>query len=186
MWQALGGDPPKRGRARAFWRDGDGLNVSLSDDKGAWYDFRDNSGGGILDLIQCVLKCSRQDALKWLADFTCTTLQDTAFTDGERLDYARRKAQAAAEARDLLAWRDRLIEALQGARDSYFQAYHRTRRVIQRRGLVSPEGQLAADMYESYEARYQELDRSLDRLRHAPMATLLPFYRTRNLWRAAA
>ncbi len=71
VWAGLGGDPPERGRARAFYRDGDNPHaVSLSDAKGCWYDYRDNIGGGVLDLIQHILGCDRRTALRWLADFT--------------------------------------------------------------------------------------------------------------------
>ncbi len=49
VWLALGGSAPRRGRARAFWRPkADGLNVSLSDKRGGWFDFRDSIGGGVL------------------------------------------------------------------------------------------------------------------------------------------
>ena len=40
VWAALGGGPLRQRRGQAFWRDGDGYNVSLNDDKGCWHDFR--------------------------------------------------------------------------------------------------------------------------------------------------
>src|SRR2546426_428714 len=63
VWQALGGGPLRHGRGRAFWRDGDGYHVSLSDPKGTWYDHSRGEGGGILDLISLARGCSRADAL---------------------------------------------------------------------------------------------------------------------------
>jgi hypothetical protein len=186
VWQALGGKAPKRGRAPAFWRQTKDLNVSLDDAKGAWFDFRDSTGGGVLDLVQHVRECSRQDALKWLADFAGVPLQDRPLTEGERREYARQRAVAEREAGALIAWRDRLARALEEARDGYLRAYHRAVRVILRHGLDAPEGQLAADVADCYEARYQELDRKLDVLRRASMTALLGFYRTRNLRSVAA
>ena len=69
VWVDLGGPELRRGRGRAWWRAGGGYNVALDDVKGAWIDHaRDNSGGGILDLITIVQGCSRAEALHWLAD----------------------------------------------------------------------------------------------------------------------
>ncbi len=68
VWVALGGDQPKRGRAPAFYRDGDNPEaVSLDDRRGVWYDYRDNVGGGVLALIQRVRCCRSREALHWLA-----------------------------------------------------------------------------------------------------------------------
>src|SRR6266849_2375796 len=95
IWVALGGDPPKHGRARAFYRDGDNPQaVSLNDSKAVWYDHRDRNGGGVLDLVQHVLSCDRRAALGWLADFTSLPLEDRAFKPAERREYERRSAQA--------------------------------------------------------------------------------------------
>jgi len=53
VWLSLGGEQPKHGRARAFYRGGDNLHaVSLDNTKGCWFDHRDGIGGGILDLIR--------------------------------------------------------------------------------------------------------------------------------------
>ncbi|MEO8051434.1 MAG: hypothetical protein ABI833_13535, partial [Acidobacteriota bacterium] len=55
VWLALRGDPPKRGRARAFFRGGDNpLAISLNDARGCWFDYPGGIGGGVLDLIQRV------------------------------------------------------------------------------------------------------------------------------------
>ncbi len=82
VFVALGGDPPKRGRARAFYRNGDNAQaVSLDDAKGCWFDHRDGVGGGMLDLIQRVLGCDRADALRWLSIVTGTPLADRSLTD---------------------------------------------------------------------------------------------------------
>lgn len=179
VWQALGGDPPRRGRARAFWRGGDSYSVSLSDAKGTWYDFRDSIGGGILDLVQHVRGDGRREALKWLADFGCIPF-DRPLTEAERREYRRRKVQAESEARALVTWRDGLIATLRGARNVYFEAYHRARLYIRDHGLDAPLGELAADVYEIAEVRYQALDEQLDLFRDANFAVLLPYFRAHD------
>jgi hypothetical protein len=114
VWQALGGDPLKHGRARAFWRDGSNnpQAVSLSDDKGAWYDHRDNVGGGVLDLVQRVRGCTRSDALKWLADLNGSTLEDRPTT--ERREFARRRDRAGADSQRILDWRSGRLFEIEG------------------------------------------------------------------------
>jgi hypothetical protein len=102
IWVALGGDHPKHGRARAFYRDGDNPQaVSLNDAKACWYDYRDNIGGGVLDLIQHVLGCDRSTALHWLADFTGLALDDRPLTAAERRAYGRLRARVEQLARDV-------------------------------------------------------------------------------------
>lgn len=68
VWCGLGGGPLRARRGRAFWRKGDGLNVSLNDEKGVFYDFPPGKGGGILDLVQKARGCDRKAAVQWLAD----------------------------------------------------------------------------------------------------------------------
>lgn len=72
LWAALGGGELKRSagqfRGRAFWRDGDRDNISLSPDTGRWFDFVTNTGGGWLTLTETALGVSRRDALRWLED----------------------------------------------------------------------------------------------------------------------
>lgn len=82
IWMALGGEEPKHGRARAFWRKGDNpQSVSVSDAKGAWFDHRDGKGGGVLDLIQRVRGRTRSDALQWLADLNGVTVDSRPHRD---------------------------------------------------------------------------------------------------------
>jgi hypothetical protein len=39
VWVGLGGDPPDRGRARAFYRNGENPQaVAINEAKGCWYD----------------------------------------------------------------------------------------------------------------------------------------------------
>lgn len=84
VWIALGGDPPIRGRARAFYRDGDNPQaVSLDNEKGVWWDHRDGKGGGVLSLIRSVLRCDSGDAVRWLEDLHGMPIDDYSFTRGE-------------------------------------------------------------------------------------------------------
>ena len=39
VYQALGGPKLRHNRGPAFWRGGDGFNVSLEDPRGVWHDF---------------------------------------------------------------------------------------------------------------------------------------------------
>ncbi|HKD07679.1 MAG TPA: hypothetical protein VKB79_17395 [Bryobacteraceae bacterium] len=102
VWRMLGGPPLRHGRGRAFWRDGNGLNVAIDDEKGVWMDHADGVGGGILDLISRVRGGSRSDALRWLADASGVTLatpkadpwawihRDAIAQDGDNAHYWRR------------------------------------------------------------------------------------------------
>ena len=74
---ALGVGPIRHGRIRAWWRQGDGCNVSLDDRKNTWFDHARGQGGGMLDLIGAVRGCSRAEALAWLADYVGQPLQVT-------------------------------------------------------------------------------------------------------------
>jgi hypothetical protein len=102
VWKALGGDPPKRGRARAFWRDGDNRGaISLSDEKACWHDFVTGDGGGVVSLISLVQGCDRGTGLRWLSELVGLPLSDRPFTQAERRAYARRCAEAEQLARDV-------------------------------------------------------------------------------------
>jgi len=99
-WQQLGGDPPRRGRARAFYREGGNPGaVSLNDEKACWHDFVTGEGGGVLDLVQRIRGCNRADALRWLSETVGIPLE--ARPVGERRAYAVRGARAELEASQL-------------------------------------------------------------------------------------
>jgi hypothetical protein len=102
VWETLGGDRPKHGRAPAFYRNGDNPQaVSLDDRKGIWFDHRDHVGGGVLDLVQRVLGCDRGAALRWLAEFTGLPLENRILTLRERREYAQRCTRAQRLAREV-------------------------------------------------------------------------------------
>jgi hypothetical protein len=113
VFVALGGNEPKRGRARAFYRDGDNRQaVSLNDAKGCWYDHRDGVGGGMFDLIQRVLGCDRAAALRWLSNFTGLPLEDQPASRRSRRAFAERRREARIEAEMIGFWRDALMPEL--------------------------------------------------------------------------
>jgi hypothetical protein len=100
VWLALGGPEPKHGRACAFYRDGNnGQAVSLNDAKGCWFDHRDAVGGGVLDLIQRVLRCDRVGAMRWLSSFTGTPFEDRPATRAERRALAEQREREQREMR---------------------------------------------------------------------------------------
>ncbi len=69
VWTALGGGRLISGRGAAFWRNGDGYNVSVNPDRQAWYDFAAGVGGGVLDLVCVALnETSRKEAMQWVID----------------------------------------------------------------------------------------------------------------------
>jgi len=94
VWRSLGCGPLVRGRGRAFWRDGDGLNVSVSDRKGCWYDFVAGTGGGVIDLVVYVKGGTRAEALAFVADLAGVKLETGKLTRREKRDYARQREQA--------------------------------------------------------------------------------------------
>jgi hypothetical protein len=89
VWSALGGGQLRRGRGQAFWRDGDGFNVSVSDQKGCWYDFVTGDGGGVLALVQRVRGGTRAEALRWIAEFAGVPLGQPVPSQ-TRIEHARR------------------------------------------------------------------------------------------------
>jgi hypothetical protein len=105
VWHALGGGELRHGRGQAWWRKGDGWSVSLSDDRGAWYDYRDSIGGGILDLIRHVRGGTRGQALRWLADAMGIELDgNTPLSPKQRQCYARARHDAPELARVATLW----------------------------------------------------------------------------------
>jgi hypothetical protein len=116
--QALTGEKPQHSRIRASWRGGDGYNVALDDSRGIWKDFATDEGGGVLDLVARVQGGTRQDALKWLADFVGVQLEDQQFTPADR---ERWTAERRGLERDLPAaryWRRGVLVLLEAVLDA--------------------------------------------------------------------
>ena len=178
VWQALGGDPPVRGRAKAFFREGDNPQaISLNADKMCFFDHRDNVGGGVLDLIQQVRGGTRGAALRWLADINGVALDDRQMTAAERREFAHRRAQAQQEGADLLDWKEGMLGALKRARGRWWGAYHASLRYILDDGLEAPLGDAMATLHEIAEDEIELLNTKIDRLAAAPFASILPVFR---------
>jgi hypothetical protein len=111
----LGGSPPRHGRARAFYRDGDNQQaVSFDDSKGCWYDHRDGKGGGVLDLVQRVRGGSRAEALRHLAELSGVTLEDRPTTAAERRGFAKRARDADVYTQRVMDWASGLLSETEG------------------------------------------------------------------------
>ena len=133
VWQALGGGELKRGRGRAFWRGGDGLNISINADKGAWYDFTAGTGGGILDLVATVLACDRPGAGQWIRD--AFGIPERTLTPAERRAWRRQRARAEREAAALAAWRSWALLTLRHWRDHFWRRSRRAENWMRGAGL---------------------------------------------------
>jgi hypothetical protein len=98
VWIWLGGPALRRAgegshRGQAFWRRGDGLNISLRDDRNVWYDHRDGHGGGVLDLVVLIRGGSRADALRWIANQCGRPLEPLSAADHRKRAAERREIE---------------------------------------------------------------------------------------------
>lgn len=188
VYVALGGQPPKRGRARAFWRGGDGQNVVLNDKKGVWFDFRDNQGGGILHLIQRILNCDRKAALKWLSEYSGIPLaQDPPWTEAERREWARRRAAAEREVGQFLAWKRELVDTLRTWRNRIWKLDTRACRwALQHVHEDHPDFELVYIVAQFLVPFAYELSGGIERIERASNAELMVVFREQQPRREAA
>lgn len=110
LYRALTGAEPRRTgtdrwRAVAEWRGGNGFNVSLDDERGLWHDFVTGAGGGVLDLIVLVRGGTRQEALRWAADFIGCPLDDRPIPAFDRARWVRQQRQIERELPNAERWR---------------------------------------------------------------------------------
>ena len=110
VYRALGGPELRGMRGPAFWRGGDGLNVSLDDARGVWHDFRDDSGGGVLDLIIQARGGTRADALRWVADLVGIPLDDHPLSPKDRARWAAERRELERNLPEARLWRRAAIE----------------------------------------------------------------------------
>jgi hypothetical protein len=109
VYQALTGVTPRR-TGRDTWRakrpGGDSKDAVSGDDaRGVWHNFIDDSGGGVLDLIVQFRGGSRQDALRWLAEFAGIPLQDKPLSPAERQRWARERQEVEQHIANAQYWR---------------------------------------------------------------------------------
>jgi hypothetical protein len=176
VWHGLGGGEIRHKRGRAFWRKGDGWSVSIDTDKNVWYDFRDGVGGGVLDLIERVLRCDRRSAVEWLQNYTGVPSRQA--TQEERRDYSRRRARAEHEAQQLVAWRDGMLDNLRHHRVLCYRLYHECKRRIIHGDYANDEELLELlDTAEESEGKACQDDAAIDVWRQASWTDLLPLFR---------
>lgn len=77
-------------------------------------------------------------------------------------------------------WRDGLVEIARDLRNSFFDAYHRSRRHFRDCPSMGQCCELAMDVCEFYEARYTALDEKIDVLVNADLSTIVDQWRKRR------
>jgi hypothetical protein len=120
VWLALGGGELRHGRGRAFWRHGDGLNVSLDSDKQVFYDFATRTGGGALRLVETAAGCGRREALAWLE--ARGFIERREWTADERRTWARRRARAERLGEVAACWQRGAVQEFEHAKRSAYDA----------------------------------------------------------------
>ena len=124
VWTAAGGAPLRGNRGRAFWRNGDGYNISIDATKGTWYDHASGTGGGMLALVEIATGGDRRAALEWLGqNFGIAT--GGSYSPAERMEFARRRAAARAAAERLIERRDEAFNEIRQAKREKLEEYHR-------------------------------------------------------------
>ena len=122
VWNAAGGGPLRAKRGRAFWRNGDGWNISLDQERGTWYDHRDARGGGSLALVETAFGCGRQAALGWLETNCGLDPLRPQSPEGRRVwTHSRSRAEQTAER--VIHWHTALLRTLEKAKLTSFQRY---------------------------------------------------------------
>ena len=122
VWSKIGGGPLRNGRGQALWRGGEGWNVSLNRDRGAWYDFGAARGGGLLDLVMVALARDRSSALTWLQQH-CGLDPLRPLSPQERREWANRHRRAEEKAQRVMHWHVGLIRNLEQAKVDTYQGY---------------------------------------------------------------
>lgn len=101
VWRDLGGPPIRRGRSRAWWRDGQSMAVSINAARNVWHDFVSGEGGGILRLVEVARNCTKAEAVAWLEAHSY--IEPRNLSPEQRRAFARRRAAAEAAAGALSA-----------------------------------------------------------------------------------
>ncbi len=149
VWCALGGCELHRGRGRAFWRGGDNPDaVSVNDSKNAFYDHVDGHGGGVLDLVSLVRGGSRQDALKWLADYLGVPLDDKPLSPEDRARWAAERRELERDLPGARYWRRAAVtlseESLDWEKSRLFDSTDRPADLDAIRNITAMLGRLKA------------------------------------------
>ena len=133
-----------------------------------------------LDVIAFVQKARGEDfkgALAFLGARYSVALDDKPLSGEKRLEYANRREAADREARELIAWRDGLLELLRQRRNVSLAAYHRAVQYIVKHGADALLGELAMDGAEVCEVEVERLQAAINQIKAAPFDRLLVLYR---------
>lgn len=110
VWFRLGGTELSRGRAPAFWRGSNDLNLTFSLKLNRFFDHARCAGGGPAALVQAALQCDQCTAVRWLQREGF--VESKPMTLRERREYALRRRTAARVAREIGHWRVALAAEL--------------------------------------------------------------------------
>ena len=192
VWAALGGGDLRRGRGKAFWRGGDGLNVSINGTRGVFFDHARAEGGGMLHLIETALGCDRKTALHWLAAHQGVELNDRrVLTPDERRQYAQRRGRAESAAADLTTWRRDTLQRLRDDRNRLYLSENAVSAVA--RTLLAATGGVGDDEAWAHifehardDQRADQIDCEIQRIESATPAELVIIRRASELGRQVA
>ena len=190
IWASLGGGDLRHGRGVAFWRGGDGLNVSLDEAKGVFFDHAHGTGGGILALVETVLGCDRPAALRWLAAHLGVELDGQwSLTAAEKRAYAIRRCEAERKARELTASRKQRLRGLRDDRDRLYISENSTcaiARTSLATGVEDKQGWAAIWARAHDDLRGDEVEADIERIESMTLAELVVVRRkSTQLWEAA-
>jgi hypothetical protein len=132
VWQSLGGGALQgRGenrRARAFWRNGDGLSVAVDLRTKVWRDHVSGDGGGMVDLVMVAHSCDRGTAWGWLSELSGIPLRQVSREESER--YRRAMELSQTEAKQLYREWAAAVDAHCAYTNRWFRTYHALRDVF--------------------------------------------------------
>ena len=66
--KALLGDPNPRQSKSDKWRWGNKGSLSVDVERGQWFDFEADTGGGVLEFVERERQTDRKGAIQWLTD----------------------------------------------------------------------------------------------------------------------
>lgn len=176
VWAALGGGPLRHGRGRAFWRGGNGYNVSLDERRGLWFDHARGKGSGILELIETALGCDRRSAIEWLANHLGVQLDDRSMSAAARRRWRLRRVWAERETNNLTVWRRQRLDELRARRNRFWDAERRAsgwaRAAMHDPARADDPRWECVWLHALDDQRGDELDRELARVEHLGPAEL--------------
>lgn len=174
LFDAYGG---RRGRGKALFClfHPDKNNPSASIHQGYFHCFACGVTYDPFDFVQELEHCDFRSALVILAARYGVEL-NRARTEAERRDYARKKA-AEGEARQVMAYRRDMVNAILDELARSIGKQDRCLRVLLKRRADSPTARRASTLYGAYDRTITMLDAALERIRRASGRDLLRAFR---------